>query len=417
MFNARHFYVIFNPSVPAGPNNKQFKISQAHDFYNELSERVNSDHEKPYLYWGKIMRSSKSAKEQFNIEEARKVIRENNEKGINTHLYISDFNYFWVAKVEDVSKGYDQEYFKNSVEIYQHERDFGAEIEAWFKITDMTLVSRGHKETHQYIGGLYLLNEKKKKSLDPYISGLNYPMIVMDDLHDETLFDSSEPLVKSKLRDDESFYEKIHGTINKYCIENESFRKIATTARDLIIRAEMDFYDDRIHNLDALYLMYYKALEVQLNEIVIHHLKENWSHENIRVYPSEKGVSSFKTTSLIKIKENDIHIKDFHKSFSIRHLLNTIFSSEYGDRVCEKHSNNHLFREIPDFYSFVTKTIKPMTDLIDTRNEIVHENTHCLTLEEFKSFRAKILGIGQESILVTMVKSAYAFEKLKKKAA
>ncbi len=61
----------------------------------------------------------------------------------------------------------------------------GKNVEIWFKISDMDLVSSEYVETGYYLENLYAKNDfcsQELDSINPYLSGLRYPLIVQDRL-------------------------------------------------------------------------------------------------------------------------------------------------------------------------------------------------------------------------------------------
>ncbi|MDH5415497.1 MAG: hypothetical protein OEW87_15270, partial [Flavobacteriaceae bacterium] len=99
MYKPIHFYVVFNPML----NGEGVYATQAHEFYYQLKNKVNQRNpENNHMYWGKLQVNNGSIIN--HLDAAKEVMAENAEHGEDTHLYITDFHHFWVAKVESIQK-------------------------------------------------------------------------------------------------------------------------------------------------------------------------------------------------------------------------------------------------------------------------------------------------------------------------
>jgi hypothetical protein len=170
-----HFYVVFNPMINKDTHYK----TQAHEFYHSLKTKVlNDDSEEAFMYWGKL-KVDNSKDEDLN--HFSKMIENNQHIGEETHLYITDYHHFWVAKVESVHA---EIFNKNhALPFYDNK-----EVEMWFKITDMELLSAEFEETSYYLKQLYVDNkfhDEVIESLNPYLGGLKFPLILQDNLNEK----------------------------------------------------------------------------------------------------------------------------------------------------------------------------------------------------------------------------------------
>ncbi len=94
------FYVVFNPLLNG--ENQSYK-TQAHEFFHRLKNNLSmGDPNNSHLYWGKLKMSSYD--EDLRFENFQESHERNRSIGADTHLFISDFHHFWVAKVESVHK-------------------------------------------------------------------------------------------------------------------------------------------------------------------------------------------------------------------------------------------------------------------------------------------------------------------------
>ena len=114
-----HFYVAFNPLFNG--DRKQHK-TQAHEFHSALKERVEKN-PNSHMYWGKIQVSQYS--EPLLFENYQKVLKENQELELDTHLYVTDYQHLWVGKVTEVFQEIPDH--ENALSFYQ-----GKQVEIWF---------------------------------------------------------------------------------------------------------------------------------------------------------------------------------------------------------------------------------------------------------------------------------------------
>ncbi|MCO4753304.1 MAG: cold shock domain-containing protein, partial [Bacteriovoracaceae bacterium] len=213
-----HFYKVYDPVLSKINEGNYCAETQAHSFNKKLRDNE-------FLYWGKYKASRGNAKLNFGFFE--QVVEVNNRAGISTILYISDYTYFWAAKVEGVFKQLDKvTESKNTLHFYFTEWD---NIEFWFKITDMALLSADQMETNRFIKTLSIKTSNNLNSMDPlkkelfitpYTSNLRYPLIIenneFEDLfkdEEARVVDGDNPLL---LNGAES--ERVHRIIQSYLI-------------------------------------------------------------------------------------------------------------------------------------------------------------------------------------------------------
>ncbi len=405
-YNPSHFYLIFDPYF----QNEQYKkisdeYSQAHAFADLLKEKLKED-PNASLYWGKLSMSKK--KKELPEQFLKDIVLTNDNKGCPTYLYISDFINFWVAKVEAVEFGDDQKFYSNSLPFYS---SCGHKTEVWFKISDIDLLSKISNETHQYIKQLHCV--KDGSEITPFLSNLRYPLQVHDsDLLGMTHFDGVSPKVNDISFENKTFEQKIKNIITRYSIPKEDFQLLDHSVQNLIINTEMDFYDDRFHNWPNLYFNYYKALELQLNHVVLGYLKEEFSDSDIMIRAkSEKSKGRFYCHSSKKIErgENLIPVKEFHGNFSICEIINDLFKG--NNKLSMQMANHQIFSKSDNISQFVSKKLSTFLnryDFINVRNIITHKDIDKEKIheDEFFNIRKEILGLGQESLLIKLCKSS-----------
>lgn len=421
-FNPTHFYVIFDPFL----NKKHFtrennKNTQGHEFQRELNKRLRkkdgNSNNCVYLYWGKISVTEKPSRD---YSEFKQVLENNKKHNYPTHLYISDFHHFWVAKIDDICFGDEQEYYNNSLDFF---KDFQGKnkIEAWFKVIDIDLIGNTKEETHNYISGLVSENKGKSIELSPYVSNLQYPVFVQDLACVEPFhFNSSEPIVLSKQIENESFYEKIKMVINKYCVNKDDWELLKPSVQREIIRAEMDYFEQKSHNWNNLYFSYFKALEWQLNHIVVNYLKSSNYSNQIKVLKNKNGQSNFYTPNNPNgTTEEIIPLNDYDGNFSISIIINTVFANHKN--IVRNKNNSLIFSDMPGLFIFINNELREFLNdnqIINTRNILIHEDSLEIDETDFLKIRKELLGIGKTGLLFKLAEytSKSKIEEQKKSA-
>lgn len=249
-----HFFTVFNPLLKPTENH----LTQAHEFHDLLKKRVEVESHKGHLYWGKIKKTDKN--KALNVEDYKNIVLENKRAHRDTHLFISDFNFFWVAKVEEVTTKRPKP--SETLSIYETE-----DVEIWFKIKDMDLLCDHPCATKEQIAKL---SSGDFRSLNPHLPGLRYPLIV-DDLSSEMYFKKYKDQKRVLLNNPLLSQDQIHRDQVAYTIPRSSFDKLPALLKKKIIWAEDLFAN--LHEKDPHYqeklssvaFSYLKILEALLN--------------------------------------------------------------------------------------------------------------------------------------------------------
>ena len=174
MYTPIHFFITFNPQL-----NDYIEpgFTQAHEFYEYLRSQITEMEGKEgeaYAYWGNIIGKDRNISANFsNFEE---VIAKNKEHQLATHLYISDYENIWVAKIESVHKSLGKDF--KALDFYK-----GKKVETWFKVVDFSLLEYCHEKTAAKLAELYIDNsymDLKIDELSPFTTGIKYPAFVQD---------------------------------------------------------------------------------------------------------------------------------------------------------------------------------------------------------------------------------------------
>ncbi len=133
MSAAKHFYITFNPYLNT---EHEHEYTQAHEFYDQLKE-LKLKKKTATMHWGKMIGADRTS--NLNTAGFQSIITENLETNCSTHLYITDFQNLWVAKVDSIKDTISKK--DKTLSFYE-----GKNVEIWFEITDMTLLEHNHED-------------------------------------------------------------------------------------------------------------------------------------------------------------------------------------------------------------------------------------------------------------------------------
>lgn len=387
MHNPFSFYVVFNPLLNGNNENYQ---TQAHEFFQRLKENLLSGMpENGHFYWGKIKVNNDEKALQFDNYKA--AVEANQNAGLPTHLYISDFHHFWVCKVESVHK----EIFDktNTLPFYD-----GKEVEIWFKVTDMDLISSEYVETGYYLEQLYVDNQfdpHNVDSINPYISGLRYPLIVQNKLNEFYFMDyhklgKARALSNNPLIQNPSEFGKIAHTVQAYVLPPAIYGKLSEQIKKRLIKIELDISSREKENHDIFYRVkkeYIKLLEGMLNETFVKFLKYE-APEKIGF--ELQGDEQFFTRDLSHQK-----IKEAKYSFSLQEICKII-----NDPVFVQSANlDMIFSDKLKFWKYLRSELMEIVQTHDLLNE-PSENPGA---KEAMLLRNIVLGVGCKGIINSLI--------------
>ena len=403
MTSSKHLYLVFNPDYGKNPHTGD---NQVLEFYNRLKNQYLASKEKPFLYWGKIKKTLTNP--PLDIKEYQDVIIANEKRNKDTYLFISDFQHFWVAKVTEITNVRPKE--EDTLECYKD-----ANVEAWFKIEEIDLLENEPSETSLRISGL---SSKDHDSLNPYLGGLRYPVIVTDNLGNEDYF-AYHPTINDKLVPTrmllpnpiiESNSSRMKELITSYVMRETTFNKLPSIVRNEIITAEEIFHANPKGNIHKVALAYLQALEAILNLTLIqsiHSIVENKQRilDQLTTKDRNKGFDKHgKIKPILQSKANhdtNISINDFRKILESGFVENVVSIREH----C-------LYIKKQAFYNFCQKELLPMLkhnpemncSLSEYRNHLSHPKDSSLVCpSRSEEVRSLILGVECEGLLSKII--------------
>jgi len=395
MSKPMHLYLVFNPLI----NQDEVYLTQAHEFYSTLKNKYKRDlDQKNFLSWGKLLvnQSGSVSKEKINH-----IIKENGDNGFDTHLYITDYHHFWVGKLECVSDS-----IKSSDDTIPFYDD--KDVEMWFKLTDMDLISSEFNETAFYLSQLYVNNpyfDKKIEGLTPYIGNLNFPLVVQDH-NDESYFqrinleDSLRILRNNPLVESPTFAGNIKKYMNSFVLPPHVFSKLSSDARNELLSAEMNFSQkENNHHYEDVLQSYIKILETVMNDTFGKLLKSEFGD---CLYVSSNGRNLYDGPA-----ENSKKINQFNGLISIDCFVTLLRDvKHFGNLSLDKLFLYH--KEIVEY--FVSDLVPFINDFELVALKESREETH--KRELIFTIRNKILGVGCNGIINQIMTLSYQLDNL-----
>ncbi len=391
-----HYYLTFNPYL-----NEDYEsgFTQAHEFREFLKQRIEKDPEAS-AFWGKFIGQDRD--HSVNVELFQNVLEENTKNGFSTHLYITDFKNLWVGKVKSVCKKIPDK--KATLSFYE-----GKKVEVWFEIEDFTLTHYTPDDTAAKLSELYIEHEHSKidiQGMSPFTTNVRYPCLLQD-LAEEQYFDEfdREQFTHLILRDNMAINRSIDSAqriLHAYVFPEEMYSKIPHAAKLEIESAEISMLESRQHNIHQIAFSYLRALEVVLNDLVVHHIRRKGLAESFYV----DATSAPPRLYLNPTKDYFITLKEHNRNFSIPMILNFV------ERAV---SNGHLdfkkaFSDHKQFIRYFTKELAPLVrdnDLIKARNHLAHGEMDQVSSKEAAYIRRLILGVGVPGLIHMCYKTFY----------
>lgn len=367
MSNAKHIYLVFNPLLNTGSSS----ISQAHEFYYRLKEKwLNGSYDEAFMYWGNLLVSETNA---HDAEKVKRIINENKENGFYTHLYITDYKHFWVGKCEGVISHLEDR--SKTLPFYDN-KDVGL----WFKVSDFELLSNDFSETLIYLRNLNAendYNEKKFSSINPYLNGVKFPLIV-EDSDNPIYFERTRVVGNNELT---SFANEK----STFVVKPSTFKALPSQVKELIVEIEEKIGGVRLEKDEKAKFVFDGYTHI-MNEVVNFFLGDLLRQElgHCLFYDKKKN-------ELVENRSKDsVSLNEIHKELTLTHYVDFYENvSQFGNI-----SVDHLKMKYSDVLSFFKGEILPLFVLVkklQAREE--------LDFAEVLKLRNQILGIGTPGIL------------------
>lgn len=405
-----HFYVAFNPLFNEEKNWK----TQAHEFHHRLKELKKSD-PGSHLFWGKLKLSDYS--EELHVEHFDKVIQMNSESGEVTHLYITDYQHLWIARVSKAVSQLPED--GQTLEFY-HDKN----VELWFQIDDMDILSNKAGDTMNILANFYVESEfytYKIKELTPFTSGIRFPMIIQErsgtvHFHENDL----RVLQENELLGPQTQQVHLNQVIQSFVIPEETFKRIPEYIRNQIVHAEILVLEaqaggrkDRA-KLEQAILTYLRCLEMLLNETIIGTIKRE---EGYRIYVSKSsGSPKFMRSAFDKDKTSLVRLKDCQEFFNLSQIKMLLDTPAFFSHT----TLDYVFRNKKKFWEYcrleLRSTLKNES-LVDLRNHLTCDGDVKAHDRELLLVRNILLGVGGRGVFNDIIEAYFEINPPKIKVA
>jgi hypothetical protein len=350
---------------------------------------------KATCFWGKMI--SKNREARVDIVSLQKVFEQNNANQFSTHLYITDFQNLWAGKIKSITELLPKN--ANTLSFYQDKK-----VEIWFEIEDFILIEHGHNNTALRLQDFHINNHFSQleiSGLSPFTTGVKYPCIIedrrFDQFFDELDLDANESThlaLKENPNIHRSNTQQVTKALTNYIFPEELYARIPHAAKLEIETAELDIFEKRHHNIHKIAFSYLKALEIVVNDLIIHSLKKKGMAQAFFVDQQ----SAPPKILLSDINGNTVTLQAFNKNFSLNSLL-------YFIENALKHNNPEFKKAFADQKDLIRYLTKDFTDivknnhLIEIRNAIAHGEQEKVTAKDAMAVRNIILGVGSPGLI------------------
>lgn len=396
-----HFYVAFNPLF----NEDHTWKTQAHEFYHHLREKKKND-PSAHMYWGKIQISEYS--QPLNVSNLEKVLEENNELQMDSHIYITDYQHLWVGKVSEVLREIPDP--ENALSFYKNKK-----VEVWFKVTDFDLISNNAPDTSHYLNQIHVDNEYysyKIKEMTPFTSGIRFPMIIQDKCQERYFKSGMRINHENPLIGLDGEAMKLNYLIQSFVIPEDNFKMIPESVRSQIIHAEILIVEAQSNGkdrakLEQAILTYLKCLEVILNLTFVSHLKREEGH---RIWITKDPANpKFIRTVLDKDKTHLMRLRDSTQMFNLSQIKMLLDTPSFFSHT----SLDYVFRGRKSFWEYcrleLRSTLKNES-LIELRNALTTSSDMKIHDRELLLVRNILLGVGGRGVFNNVIESWYETE-------
>lgn len=370
--------------------------TQAHEFYSILKSQLQSmNGEQPCLYWGKLKVNQPLSHE---FKEYQGIIEENQKNGQETHLFISDYHHYWVAKVESVHK--DLVSRERTIPFYDNK-----EVDIWFKISDMDLISGEFEETNYYLSQLCVNNNFHQEyipSLNPYIGGLSFPMIVEDQLQSKYFHNELDsyslrikkdnPLITKNL-----ICDQVQNQMKSFVLSPMVYLNLSHHTKNDLLSLEMRLAQSNLLNKEEckfLYGSYLKILESVMNETLGFVLKNEFGR-HIFIDSSGHNISD-------KYQEGYTPVSEYRGAMKLAAFM------ELAENVVAY--NGISLELLNERYSQLRKYFDQELVPFMTGLELVQKQKLILSQSEFEvhksdifKLRNSVLGVGCTGIINNLI--------------
>jgi hypothetical protein len=341
---------------------------------NVIKEHLEILIEKDKVAFGKLKSRLKNISHPFE-NKLNQLIKNINEKNY-LQLFLTDYSSIYVAKVIKITKtdlsDLAPEYYKKY------------EVEAWFLIDDMYEIIRNNfKAVRDKVLANFITPNYGNHTFTLYGNNYVYPLIVKQKREIDYFLEVKDKLYKNIFKTKE--YIKLKNLFQEY-IFGDLIYSLHPRSLDNLISAEMEYQNykkDLVYDFNSVVVKFSKIIELEVYFFVRNIFKKIFN----KIKHLQYNVQGIEFT-----------MSDF---FNHKPNLGTIKKLLRERDVKEAIFNN--FKDKSFTYFVLQTLLKEITFFQQIRNESVHGKS--AGLEEVKMLRNKLLGIGEKSFLVELLKT------------
>ncbi|MCZ6158052.1 HP0729 family protein [Campylobacter ureolyticus] len=331
--------------------------------------------------FGKIKSKFRDMKNDFSKELNE--IYKNTNKDNYLQLFLTDYSNLFVAKVIEVS---DKDESKFAPSYYKEKN---LDVEKWFIITDMRELVRNDFEcVRDNFLANFITPNFNDRTYAIYGNAYVYPLIINQKI-EVNYFESYGKFYPDVYKSDE--FLDIKNSLIKYSFGKNIINLIHPDSIENIISAEIEYsqnIQNPLYDFSSVVVKYSKTMEKEI--YIFAKTLFNWAiSKNSKIADIEYSVQQKKYT-----------INDIFTNKPNLGTYNFLFkNSMIKDLVRGKFLESYLYKSLS----------KAISELQDIRNESVHQNPP--KFSDVSTLRAKILGVGRDSILTMLIKAGYEIRK------
>lgn len=320
---------------------------------------------------------------EHNFKNKLEEIYKSTDKNNFLQLFLTDYSSLFVAKVIKVTN----DDMSDIAPSYYKEK--GLDVEKWFIISDIRELVRNDFES---IRDNYLANfttpNFNNHTYAIYGNAYVYPLIV--DMKQEINYFSNDTRFYTNVYKSQEFLSVKDNLIN-YSFGSKLVNLMHPDSIENIISAELEYQANKqnpLYDFSSVVVKYSKTMEQEIYMFAKALFKE-LAHKNSKILDISYSVQG------------------------INYTLSDIFTNKPNLGTYKFLFKNYLVQKAltgSKLESYITKTFpKVISELQDIRNETVHAKAPKIT--DVINLRAKIIGVGQDSILSKLLKAVAEVKK------
>ena len=380
----RHLLTVWNPSYATDPLDEHLRILL--DWANRYSNGT-ADFEDVYVWWAKLRSANREAPKLPHHDDIM-ALQPQVDRGIETHLYLTDYRSLYVAHIEDIV---DENVLEDAEEEHMPEYYRQQRADLWFRIIDMRRIVSN--DTVAVIEELKQLGNTRyhDRPVSLYGGMFELPLIVTRD-DGRQWFPEATSLTDGRLwvqhdADLRGQTAAMARELRDNLLGPAVWSALDPTTRTFLASADAVYRqrrDDPGFDFSAPAIEYSKAVEAELNALIFPLIRE----------PLSRATYAERTAN-VDARPLDLGEDVPHQPLgTLVNLLKHDDAMKRGIRLAFTNTNDAkwLLGELPSH----------LDPIVAIRNPAAH--TARLDRQDVADLRARILGIGCEGLITQIAR-------------